>query len=457
MQIDRFGLEVKTADDAAIAAFEAATQAVAAHKPGAGDAIGVALRAAPDFAATHALAGFANVMLARSETMSAARANLANARLGLARVGGSTDEASLVAALERAARGGLAAAADILDDRLKARPEAFLLAKLAHALRFMTGDTMGMMTSVDGTLAALPTDHPGHGFLLGCRAFALEEMGAYDAAEQLGRQAVDIEPEDSWAIHAVGHVYEMTGRAADGLAWIEARRPTWSNCNNFALHMSWHAALLNLELGRVSHALALFDEEVWPRSSDDFRDMSNAVALLARVEQFGVDVGARWAGPAAIAQARVKDATLTFAALHNLVALVSAGRLDSARDLVETLAASGGVDDEQEDVRAYVGRPLARAILGLADGGASRVDFEHLLRELPRVGGSNAQRDVFVRLLARLASERRDGQALETVLATRRRLKRDDSFVALARARFLASERRASPVSLVTEAPRLIA
>ena len=457
MQIDRFGLEVKTADGAAIVAFEEATRAVAAHRPGAGDAIGVALGVAPDFVAAHALAGFANVMLARSETMVAARVNLANARLGLARVGGSADEGSLVAALDHAARGGLAAAANILDDRLKARPEGFLLAKLAHALRFMTGDAMGMLTSVDGTLAALPLDHPGHGFLLGCRAFALEEMGAYDAAERLGREAVDIEPEDSWAIHAVGHVHEMTGRAADGLAWIEARRPTWRNCNNFALHMSWHAALLHLELGRVSHALALFDEEVWPRSSDDFRDMSNAVALLARVEQFGIDVGARWAGPAAIAEARVKDATLTFAALHNLVALVSAGRLASARDLVTTLSAPGTPGDEQEGVRARVGRPLARAILNLADGGATAVDFDGLLRELPGVGGSNAQRDVFVRLLARLASERHDRHALDTVLTARRRLKRDDSFVALARARFNASERRPHPVAVAVEAPRLIA
>ncbi len=384
MPIDRFGLAIATVDPVAIAAFESATHAVAAHKPGAPAALDAAL----------------------------------------------------------AVKGGLAGAADRLEARIETNPGEFLIAKLAHSLRFMTGDAMGMLTSVDRTLVALRKDHPGHGFMLGCRAFALEELGAFDGAEKLGRLAVEIEPEDSWAIHAVGHVHEMTGRAADGLAWIESRRPTWTHCNNFALHMSWHAALLHLELGRVGVALDIFDTEVWPRASDDFRDMSNAVALLARIEQFGVDVGARWQGPAAIAARRARDTTLTFAALHNLIALVSSGHIDAARELAASLEMPSIGGDDQESVRAGVGRPLARAILGLADRVARPVDFASILRELPRVGGSNAQRDVFTRLLASMAADRHDAGALETILSVRGKLKRDDRFAALSRERLKTPPRR---------------
>ncbi len=442
MSTDRFGMTTATADESAIDALEQATYAIAAHKPGGAVALDAALDAAPDCVAAQALLGFANVMLARRETTALAKRGLSRARASLEQAGGSCAEAAMVDALALAVNGGLSSAADRLDDYLIGDPGAFVIAKLSHSLRFMTGDALGMMNSVDRTLAVLPESHPGYGFALGCRAFAMEELGAYDAAEKIGRRAVDIEPEDSWAIHAVGHVHEMTGRAADGLAWIESRRATWKNCNNFALHMSWHSALFHLELGRLSQALDIFDNEVWPRASDDFRDMSNAVALLVRVEQFGVDVCARWRGPAAIAAARAGDTTLTFAALHNLAALAASGNLREARELATAIEAPGSKDDDQEEVRACAGRPLARAILGLAERNGGAVDFAAILRELPRIGGSNAQRDVFVRLLARLASERRDITALEAILSTRRILKRDDSFVALLRARFHAAGTR---------------
>jgi len=442
MMIDRFGMAIATACPVAVHAFERATLAVAAHQPGVPVALGQALAADPGFAAGHALWGFANVMLARTETMAAARLNLSDARRAIQENGGERGEIALVEALALAAQGGLAAAADRLEAHLSTQPGEFLPAKLAHSLRFMIGDAMGMLTSVDRTLVALPIGHPGHGFILGCRAFALEELGAYDAAERLGRRAVDIEPEDSWAIHAVGHVHEMTGRTADGLDWIEQRRPTWIRCNNFALHISWHTALLHLEMGRVNRALEIFDEEVWPRTSDDFRDMSNAVALLARIEQFGMDVGGRWSGPAAIAAARAADTTLTFAALNNLVALVASGHHDKARELAAALDAPGEANDDQERVRWLVGRPLARAILDMSSREARPVDFVRLMRDLPRVGGSNAQRDLFTRLLASMAADRRDLGALEAVLEARGRLKREDRFAALVRERAAAARPR---------------
>ncbi len=457
MTTDRFGMATSTANDAALRDFEEATFAIAAHKPGVADSLARALEKEPQFVAAHALLGFANVLLARVETISIGRDCLARARRALASAGGSEGERAMVDALALSVSGGLNAGADRLDAHLVDHPECFIAAKLAHSLRFMSGDALGMLTSVDRTLVALPKDHPGHGFTLGCRAFALEELGAYDAAERLGREAVDFEPEDSWAIHAIGHVHEMTGRAADGLTWIESRRATWTHCNNFALHMSWHAALFQLELGRIAHVLDLYDREIWPSASDDFRDMSNAVALLARVEQFGVDVGRRWAGPAEIAARRAKDTTLTFAALHNLVALVASGNLAEARELALALEAPGAKGDDQEEVRARVGRPLARAMLDMAGKKAAPIDFARVLRDLPKIGGSNAQRDVFTRQLARMAAERRDAAALETVLAARRTLKREDSFVALTRARFQAAETRDEAPVAATSAIRLTA
>ena len=60
---------------------------------------------------------------------------------------------------------------------------------------------------------------------------------------------------------------------------------------------------------------------------------------------------------------------------------------------------------------------------------------------LPAIGGSHAQRDVFVRTLALIAADDGDAAALETILAARGRLKKEDSLVRLTQERLMANGR----------------
>jgi hypothetical protein len=442
---DRFGILHASDSPEAVAAFEEAVHAVAAHLPSAGEALGRALEADPDLAAGHALKGLAGVVLAREEVVPLAAAAHRDAERALERRRGTPAERALTEALGLACAGRLVAAADRLEAHLKDEPQTLLAAKLAHALRFMTGDAPGMLAGTTRLLPRWSEEVPGYGFLLGCHAFALEEHGAFRDAERIGRQAVAMEPADAWGLHAVGHVYEMQGRVEDGIAWFEAGRPTWTACNNFAFHMAWHLALFHLERRDHGTVLSLYDTEVRPTATDDFRDMANAVSLLWRLEQDGVAVGERWSELGELALKRRRDMTLTFAALHNLVALLAVGEVAAARDLVQAMdgTARGRGGTDQEAVMSRLGLDLAKALLSLAAPRSfDRSSFERIATDLPRVGGSHAQRDVFIRTLASLAAQRGDRESLERVLAVRRRLKRDDRFALDVERRLAAAEAR---------------
>jgi hypothetical protein len=432
MLIDRYAAAHSTAEPAAVQAFEEAVHGVAAHRPSTAAALARALEADPDFVSAHALKGLASVVLGREELVPAARAAHATAAGLLSRRGGTPSEHALTEALDAASQGRLMAAAARLEAHLDASPHEFLSAKIAHALRFMSGDARGMLLTTARVVDCWTPDQAGYGFLLGCHAFALEELGELGAAERVGRRAVDLEPDDSWGLHAVSHIQEMEGRTDEGIAWLEDHRSTWSACNNFSFHMAWHLALFHLERGDHERVLSIYDEQVRPVPTDDFRDMANAVSLLWRLAQEGVAVGARWDDLRDVAVKRRRDTTLTFASLHNLLALVATGEIEAARDLVASLRvrAAEPAGDDQSVVMDAVGRDLGAVILGLATRGGARASIDRLARRLDLIGGSHAQRDVFLRTLAAIAADRGDRQALDQILAVRRRVKRDDGFVA---------------------------
>lgn len=430
MTTDRYGLSTTTTDPIAVAAFEEAVHGVGAHRPHAATALGRTLVADPDHVAAHALRGFANLVLAREELMPVASSALGDARAALKRRdGGTADERVLVEALADAADGGFRRAAERLDAGFADRPATFLPFKLAHALRFMIGDARGMLAASTRMLTDWNTDDAAAGFLLGCHAFALEEHGRYDEAEAAGRHAVALQPEDAWGLHAVGHVHEMRGDTAAGIRWLEAGRADWSRCNNFSFHMAWHLALMHLERGDHDRVLSVYDAEVRPIQTDDFRDMANAVSLLWRLERCGVDVGERWVDLAEVALKRRTDTTLVFATLHTLVALVALGDRAAVADLLAALTEKARGTGEQAAVAAAVGLPLARVIAGL-DRHRDGTTLAALATALPRIGGSNAQRDFFVLTLAEAAKGAGDDTARGEIRAARRQLKAEDRLIA---------------------------
>ncbi len=444
MLIDRYSGQHKTSSPQAVSAFEDAVFAVAAHRP-AGEALQRALAHDPELVSAHVLKGFGAVILGRAETNACARdIHTETQRLADGKGRLTDSEKALVESLGLAVAGQFAKAADRLDAHLDDHPAEFLCAKISHALRFMLGERDAMLAVTRRLSTRFPRGQAGYGFLLGCHAFALEECGHYADAEAAGLSAVALEPADSWGLHAVSHVHEMTGRTDEGEEWLDRSRPVWSRCNNFSFHMAWHLALFLLEKGDHAKVLDVYDREIRPVQTDDFRDMANAVSTLWRLEQEGVDVGDRWDGLAAIAARRSTDMSYIFASLHYLLALLAVGDFRAAQKLVEDLRekASGGCD--QSRVAKRVGLPAAEAIVALSKGGGPRGDLAAIARDLPALGGSHAQRDVFLRTMMVLAEKARHGQTFDAIAGLRRAQRHEDRFQRLMRARM---DRRPGPAA----------
>ena len=425
------GLSVTSESAAAVAALDAAVDALAGHRAEAGPLLADALAEDPGLLLAHALRGFAGLMCGREEGRAPARAALAAAHASAGERGCTARERLHLEALRHWVAGRMDAAAEALGAAARFHPHDLAAVKLEHAARFMLGDAAGMRRSLERTAPAWTENLPGRGYVLGCLAFALEETGDLAGAVDAGRRACEAEPRDAWGTHAVAHAHEMRGEALRGLAWLEAREPALTGLGNFAHHLAWHQGLFLLETGRPDPALGLYDRRMAGAiREDDYRDLANAASLLARLEGEGVSAGGRWARLADLAERRIGEAHSAFASAHDLLALVGAGRARSVEDMLSSLrfavrrrAGTGG-GRAQAAALAEAGLPLAEALAARARGdhGAAVAAFLRARHALPRLGGSHAQRDVFWRLAVESALLARRFDQARLLLAERARL-----------------------------------
>ncbi|KAI1691968.1 hypothetical protein DdX_21524 [Ditylenchus destructor] len=81
--------------------------------------------------------------------------------------------------------------------------------------------------------------------------------------------------------------------------------------------------------------------------------------------------------------------------------------------------------DEQARIAAEIGVPMARVLAGL-DAPADQRMIDRMVANLPKIGGSNAQRDFFVLALAKAVGAGGDNAAVTRIGQIRQQLKADD-------------------------------
>jgi len=387
----------------------------------------------------------AHALVAYLHLMSTDPADLASARAAheaLVVAGGNERERAHAAAIGAWLGGDWGGAAQRLDDLSVRWPTDLLALVFGHQLDFFTGDAQSLRDRPIRSLRAIDPEHPHAGFVRGMAAFGLEESGHYGAALTAGEAAVEANPDDVWAIHAVVHTFEMQGRIDEGIGFLRSDRTCWEAGNLFTVHNWWHLALFELEAGRPERALAIYDAEVHHAGSLGVPiEMLDASALLWRLLLDGVDTGGRF-GPLADSwhPKAAAEPWYVFNDLHAAIAFAGAGRLPDVQQLIGRL--ERWVDTARGSnarMTAEIGLPTCRAVLAFAqDRHADVVDeLSPIRRVLARFGGSHAQRDAMQRTL--LESALRSGRYDLAAALTAERLgvREDSTYSWMQRARAL--------------------
>ncbi|MFO1038724.1 MAG: tetratricopeptide repeat protein [Geminicoccaceae bacterium] len=409
MQLDDpRGVAVQCSTAASIDRFEAALNDVLAFR---GDPVGrieAAIAEDPDLVLGHALRaqifafslqpGFkskAEVSLAAAAPLEAAAPDRERLHLEAAR-------AWLAGNLDRSTA--------CFDALLDQNPRDLMALMFGHQADFFAGHTTALRTRPERSVRDWPKDVPGYGFVLGMHAFGLEEAGEYGTAEALGREAVDRNPLDVWAIHAVGHVLEMQGRDEEGIGWYRSREADWAEGSFFAVHNAWHMALYHLDREEPAEALAVYDRLIAPGPRSIVLNLCDAAALLWRLHLGGVDVGPRWTALADLFAPQAQRATHVFNDVHAALAFAGAGRDVDGATLLVRLGTVAHAPGQYGAMVAGIGLPAAEAILafGRGDYGTSTDTLLAARGELALMTGSLAQRDVLTMTLIEAAL--RDGR-----------------------------------------------
>jgi tetratricopeptide (TPR) repeat protein len=336
-------------------------------------------------------------------------------------------EQAHVSALGHLANGRWHDAARILEDIAIETPRDVLALQVGHQIDFFTGNARMLRDRIARALPSWQSGMPGYHAILGMQAFGLEEMGDYARAEQFGRSAVEIEPRDGWAQHAVAHVMEMQSRQRDGIAWMRTNPEAWTKESFLQVHNWWHLALFHYDLGETDEVLALYDGPIYSARSTLALNMVDASAILWRLYLGGIDVGDRWAALAANWR-RAGAGNYAFNDAHAMMAFVGVGLDAPARALLEVQREAMRGSDDNSAFTRDVGHPLALAIKAFGDGNYS--ETTRLIRPIRaiahRFGGSHAQRDIIDLTLIEAALRAGDG-ALAKALTAERSMARPDS------------------------------
>ena len=405
-QTDARGVPLSSCDVQSLDAYEKALYQFQSYFGDPTETLGETLKNDPEFVLGHIFNASAMLMMSERQYLPMVKESIEAAESLAAK---SNDrEKVLISAARYWMEGQWDTAAQTWDRVLAEHPTDAMALQCAHLTDFYLGDAVNLRDRVGRVLQHWDESMPGYSFILGMQAFGFEECNQFERAEETARAALEIEPRDGWSVHALTHVMEMQNRYQEGQQLLRSRENDWAPDNGFAFHNWWHLALFHIEQEDFAGALKLYDEQILASASDVSLQLADASALLWRLHLQGVDVAERWNNLARLWREKTdtENGYYAFNDLHALIAMVGAGQIQQAREVLQAVkAAATGNPPLTAMMASSIGIPSCSAIIAFGEQryGDAVKNLLGIRTIANRFGGSNAQRDILTQTLVESA------------------------------------------------------
>jgi len=422
---DRFDLPVTCAAPAAVQDYVTGVDLLLSAWPGAEVLLDRALAADPDFALAHIARARLLQLQAR---MPEAKAAAADARSRADRV--TARERRHIDAIALSINGAAGEALAMVRAHVGEYPRDALPLSLALGVFGLLGFS-GRRDHHEAQLALLEELAPRWGddwWFLGFLGWAYIETGEVAKGTRLVERSLAANPRNAHGAHQRVHGFFESGDASGGAGFIENWLKDYDRAGHLHCHLSWHLALFELARGAAARALAIYLDNIRPSVAlaAPMLVLADSASFLWRWRFYDAvpPLDQEWAEVAAHALQYFPHASLAFADLHAALAEAATGNVDNLQTRI------AGLQSLARDGRLPAGEVApalcaAAAALGRGDNNAAAQILEPALADLPRVGGSHAQREVFEDSL--IVAYLRSGQSAKAAPLLRARLGRRPS------------------------------
>lgn len=425
-EFDSRGLPLSTNEPQAATNYRLGVDLLLSAWPGAVDALRQAIDHDHQFALAHA--ALARVHAIQAEPAEA-RARIAAAQEIVAS-NGSPREISHVSTMSLAVTGQLAKALESALIHLDKWPRDVLILSLplgAFGLFAFSGMADHDQARVDLCERVADRYDADDWWFLTYRGWSHAENGSVARGRDLAQRGLELRRANAHAAHAVSHALFEQGAMQEAEALLADWLPGYDRAGLLHGHLAWHSALSALERDDPQHALAIYSEHVQPSVSlgVPINVVSDTASLLWRLQAYGHAVPpGMWEDVERYAESRFPKPGLAFVEVHMALLAAATGRHVAATDRIDANAqrvADGALP--AGSVVPAIG--LAALAFANADHAECVRILEPVARDVARVGGSGAQREVIEDML--LLALMRSGQSTKARDLLDRRLHRRPS------------------------------
>ena len=286
----------------------------------------------------------------------------------------------------------------LIQEHLKEFPRDIMMLRLASRVLILGCSGAGVANFPEELLAMvkpLASDYGEDWAFLGQYAFAHHETGQFSDALTYAERSLEQRPDNANASHSVAHVFFEMGDPDGGSDFLGDWLDGYDRRGPFNVHLSWHHALFQLATGRPENAVSLYEGHIRPTViQKNFGSLQDSASLMWRMKIYGDGQLGPWDEVLEIARPAAENPGPAFRDAHAALAFAGGGHTEEMGKLISGLDAMAG---EGNALSREVMLPLAKGVEAFANGAYDDAadNLDGLVDQLPRIGGSHAQREVF--------------------------------------------------------------